>query len=240
MDRKDLNETERRALTKLVAALFDGAVIVLPDSKAGVKFLCFRMDGELLPEVPLGRPARAADNSLFISGESYVAGRVDSRTWLGTGPLDEILVTLNAFGGDVRQMLDRFLHESAVRKALGVKDDKPYDLSQSPSTIPFAPRAPRDAYDHRAEAEFEAYDFGDDCRVVAHNGWERVEAGDEVEFTKVVFVRFADDESGADSHRVGFTVLFKGDQVEQASATLSRTGDDIGQRGKPLAERPRG
>lgn len=236
MDRKDLNETERRALTKLVSALFEGAVIALPDSKAGVKFLCFRMDGELLPEVPLGRPARAADNSLFISGESYVAGRVDSRTWLGTGPLDEILVTLNAFGGDVRQMLNRFLHESATRAAMGVKIDKIFDLSQSP----MQQVVQHVDYSARADAEFEAYEFGEDCQVVGTGGWASSSSGDSAEFTRMVYVRYSDDEAGADSHKVGFTVRFNGGELVDAFACEQRHGNEIGQRGKPAPERPRG
>lgn len=238
MERKDLNDTERRALSKLVGKLFDGAVIVLPDSKAGVKFLCFRMAGEVLPDVALGRPAKARETGLFISGESYVAGRVDSRTWLGTGSLDEILITLQAFGGDVRQMLNRFLHEASVRAALGVDDSVEYDLSKSPSSIP--PSAPGRDHDALADAEFEGYDFGDDCRVVGHDGWESSSSGDEASFSKIVYVRFADDESGADSTKVTFNVKFKAGEVDEVYALEHRHGNEIGQRRQPHQERPRG
>lgn len=237
MKRSDLNAAERRTLSKLVGRLFDGAVVALPDSKAGVKFLCFCMVGEALPEVPLGQPALSRATGLFISGESYIGGRLDSRTWLGTGPLDEILVTLEAFGGDVRELLKRFQRELDVRAPMGAKADAPFDLSRSPVGKP--PEAEDDLRD-RADAEFEAYEFGGDCRVEAHNGWERAQTDGEVEFSKVVYVRFDDDAPNSDSHKVGFTVLFSGGKVEQVSACLTRSGDDIGERGSAPAERQRG
>lgn len=239
MERKDLTDSERRALSLMVSKLFDGAVLQIPVADGVVKQLCFRMAGEKLPDQPLGESLKASENSLFISGEVFSGGKLLKRTWLGMGPLDEVLVTLKHLGG-TKKILSQFLHESAVRKALGVDDSVPYELGRagvSPKASPL-----KDELGDRADDEFEAYDFGEDCRVVGHDGWERVQSGGDgdVDFSKIVYARFADDESGADSTKLTFNVKFKGGQVDEVYALEHRHGNEIGQRRQPGSERPRG
>lgn len=236
MERTELNGSERRALSKLVGKLFDGAVIALPREADEEKFVCFRMKGEEIPVVPLGEPGKASDTGLFMSGESYIGGRVSTRLWLYVGALDEVLRVLEHFG-DVRQLLARFQFESSARKALGTKEDKIYDLTRAPSTLPVLPR---DRCDALADVEFASYDFGDDCAVVGSDGWERVEHGDVVEFAKNVYVTFEDGPKDADSTKVSFNVKLKGGEVDEVYALEHLHGSEIGQRGRPEGERQRG
>lgn len=106
-----------------------------------------------------------------------------------------------------------------------------------------APAAPKDGFDQLADAEFESYEFGGDCSVVGHDGWERVSRGDSAEFSKIVYVRFSDDPAEADSTKLTFNVKFQGNQIEDVYALEHRHGNEIGQRGRPVdggkVERPR-
>lgn len=236
VERSSLNEAQRRALTNMVSALFDGAMISVRVQDGGVKYLCFRMGGEALPVIPDGESLEASQNSLFLSGEVFHGGKLSHRTWLGMGQLDELLITLESLG-DVRELLTAFQHTASIRAALGVSRDKVISLGDGDGP---GASAVADSFSVQADKEFEAYDFGEDCQVVDHDGWTSYVRGTDAEYTKIVYVRFADDESGADTTKVGFTVRFKGDAIDDVAAIEQRRGNEIGQRGRPAAERPRG
>lgn len=77
-----------------------------------------------------------------------------------------------------------------------------------------------------ADAEFEAYDFGEGVTVAAHDNWDTNEADD---FTKMVYIVCDDDPPDADSERVSFHVRFNRDgTVDDAYGLLMRNGADIG------------
>lgn len=88
----------------------------------------------------------------------------------------------------------------------------------------------------KADSEFEAYQFGDDLRVVSHSNWDTT---DPLDYTKLVYFIDA-DKPGADSQRISFHVRFlpdgNGTTVDDAYGLLMSNGADIGARGTVASE----
>jgi hypothetical protein len=234
MSRKNLSDGERRALTLLVAKLFDGVVVSIPVDVGITKQLCFRMAGEELPELPEGESLAASENSLFVSGEVFSGGKLLKRTWLGMGPLDEVLITLDSLGGS-RRILKAFLHEASVRRALGVKEDDSFDRKMELVAELYGPK-------NIADIEFQGYEFGDGCQVEDHDGWvvEHSSVNETTTYSKAVYVRFDSQKAEEPSIKATFNVVFRRGQLEDVYALEHRHGTEIGQPRWPASERPRG
>lgn len=130
MKRSDLTEAQRHALGAVVRNLFEGAVLeIVPVDGSAEKYLCFRMGGEELPELPLlDDVLEALQSGLYLSGESYQAGGPEqgklpvARRWLGMGSLDEVLMTLESFGN-----LDRLLEAHQLQMGFRATQNVPRD-----------------------------------------------------------------------------------------------------------------
>lgn len=81
----------------------------------------------------------------------------------------------------------------------------------------------------RAEAAFEAYDFGDGVSVEGASGWEWTAPGREM--SRKVYLSYADAEEADGSGAANFTVTFESTSspvVLDASALLTSSGGEIG------------
>lgn len=89
-----------------------------------------------------------------------------------------------------------------------------------------------DTFRIRAEAEFEAWDFGTDVTVEDFDGWDTRGRDD---WRRTVFVRLADDSPDHDTRAVTFSVQFGRDgMVAEVSARLVGDGGIVGSRGVAL------
>lgn len=103
---------QRRALACVARDLYEGAVLeIVPVDGSAEKYLCFRLAGEEMPEMPmLSDTLQANQSGLYISGEMYQTGTPKpgnvprERTWMGIGSLDDVLITLASFG-DLERLL---------------------------------------------------------------------------------------------------------------------------------------
>lgn len=105
-------------------------------------------------------------------------------------------------------------------------------VSASQAAVPVAPppaMPSMDAFRIRAEAEFDAWDFGTDVIVEDFDGWDTRGRDD---WRRTVFVRLADDSPDNDSRAVTFSVQFGMDGlVAEVSARLVVDGGIVGNRG---------
>lgn len=245
IQRSELSKDERRGLDVMVARLFEGVTLSFRDQRAGSKFLCFRMAGEELPDVPRSEQAfEASESGLFITGETYKAGEVRTRTWLGIGPLEEILVRLEDLG-DPRKLLRGFLFAHSASAAIGRERCQPPGVALVVAEIdhPSPPDSARNVADKElADKELEGYDFGEGVEVLGHEGWVYdVHRGNRLEMSKTVYLKFAEDSKGADSRKATFSVFFEGGSVADVVAVERGEGVIIGSRAAPQSrERTRG
>lgn len=80
-----------------------------------------------------------------------------------------------------------------------------------------------------ADDVFSAYLFGDDVTVETHNSWNTDDPND---WTKIVYVTYADNDPQADSSKISFHVRFAPDgKIEDAYGLDMARGNDIGRRG---------
>lgn len=88
-----------------------------------------------------------------------------------------------------------------------------------------------------ADDAFAAYQFGEGIQVVESDNWNRDDPND---WTKVVYVQYADDPAVADSHKVSFHVRFvgKGSKIDEVYALEMEKGGDIGQPGTEISAPP--
>ena len=129
MKRSDLSELDRTRLAKLVGALYQGQSLMIPATRGEhhPTYITFRLAGEELPDLPLSDPElsfSATDNAIFISAATYVGVPGHGNTpidyrWMGSGQLDEILITLQRFG-DVPDFLEAWSAQSAFRAGMNV------------------------------------------------------------------------------------------------------------------------
>lgn len=79
-----------------------------------------------------------------------------------------------------------------------------------------------------AEAEFEAYDFGEGITVESYDGWSR--SGNE--WTRVVYAKYSEDHPERETHRIRFYVRFAtAATLDDVFARECDCGGDIGTRG---------
>lgn len=229
LKRSELSATEQTVLAKMVGDVFAGTMVVIEAAGDGKKYLCFRCEGEALPDAPLAEACEADASGVFLTGESYgpggrPGGEIKKRHWLGAGSLDELLLTLGELGS-VRQILGRYQHGRAVWAAVG-SGDRPQVIDVTAAEDWLEPTLSFSDACVLADAEYESYDFG--AVVEDADGWSGVnEAGAGVhEISRKVYLSWPGAES---SVAVNFTVRFDGLSVSDAYA-LTEKGGEVGLR----------
>ena len=76
-----------------------------------------------------------------------------------------------------------------------------------------------------ADDMFGDYNFGSEMEVVSQQSWNTEQPDD---LTKIVYVKFDDDQPDADSHKLSFHVRFEHGQVDDVYALDMETGNDVG------------
>jgi hypothetical protein len=75
------------------------------------------------------------------------------------------------------------------------------------------------------DSAFERYDFGPGVTVEGMDGWQRNSASNEI--VRCVYVKYDDDTPESDTHKLNFTAVVKGGEVETAWASDNK-GQEIG------------
>lgn len=231
ISRTKLSHSQRRALSNIVTALFDGVTLCVSRQGecANAKYLCFRMAAEALPRVPgLKESLEAAETGLYMTGDITRNGALTGRTWLGTGPLDEILVTLDQFG-DAGPTLEQI--NDSLRGQADMLERVNIESFGDMSVVMVSLEGPLQQTIAMSDQEFEAYMFGDGCTVAEHDGWVvETHGATAAEATKIVYLRFDDDQEDVDSHKASFKVRFEHGVVQDVVALLHSSGNEIGMR----------